>query len=802
MENSETLLNNLNEDDSSKYHKLAKVIDFELVEHQLKLYFKQAQIVISFLKTDLFRLTMTPDKKNFNLTTTPAIVAHNNKYKQLEMVVNKKLITIKSSKLKLVINRNRFSLAVYDSENNLIHSDYKNFALGWQQDKVRAWKDLDPKSRFYGLGEKTGWLDKKGRKYEMWNNDTFLPHVTDTDPLYQSIPFLITFTPEHSYGIYFDNSYRSFFDLSSAGQPYYSFWAEGGQLDYYFLNGPDLKKVISSYTNLTGTMPLPPKWALGYHQSRYSYYPQSKVKELAKEFRQRQIPCDAFHFDIHYMDQYKIYTWDQERFPDPAAMISNLQKQGIKAVTIIDPGVKQEPEYELYKTGIENNYFCKYLEGKVFIDKVWPGNCAFPDFTQTKVRNWWAELQKDFVELGVKGIWNDMNEPAVFNQDNTMSEQVIHQNDGQSGSHKKFHNLYALLENMATYQGLKSALKNERPFVLTRAGFAGIQRSAAVWTGDNRSFWEHLKLTMPMLMNLGMSGIPFCGSDVGGFTGNSNGELLTRWIQLGTFMPFFRNHCEIRAINQEPWSFGSKYETIIKKYIELRYQFLTHFYNLFYQASKTGIPVLRPLLMEFTTDKNCQNLSDQFLIGDNLLIAPIYKPDTEQRLVYLPAGEWINYWTEEVLPGKQHIITEAPLEKLPIFVKANSLLPLTEKFNYVGEKKLNYLELNLYLGSKNKQFSYTLYDDDGLSFDYQVKNAYQLSKFSCQNNNSKLIFKQKKIFNNYPQEFKHYKLIFHNLTKSPQTIYINGKQIKDYSYSANKLEVSVPVLINKLVVNF
>ncbi|MGM0603819.1 MAG: glycoside hydrolase family 31 protein [Bacillota bacterium] len=799
MDNSEALLQGKSRDDSSDYHKLQGILNYEIKDNEVLFDFEHASIAIEFLRADIFRLIVAHSNQPINYKTTEAVIEHNLSHDSFEVEENKEKIIIETAELRLEVRKDKFLLSVFDQQGNLIHQDHSNYALGWKKQKVRAWKSFKNSERFYGLGEKTGWLDKKGRLYEMWNHDTFVPHVDDTDPLYQSIPFLISYSPENSYGIYFDNSYKSFFDLGSEGQDYYSFWAEGGDMDYYFFKGPSLKEVVSKYSKITGTMPLPPKWSLGYHQSRYSYYPQAEVDELVKTFRDKEIPCDAFHFDIHYMDEYKIYTWDEDRFPDPESMFKNMAENGIKGVTIIDPGVKKDPEYKLYQEGMENDYFCKYLDGKVFIDKVWPGNCAFPDFTQSKVRDWWAGLQKDYVELGVKGIWNDMNEPAAFNKTDTMDVKVMHQNDGDSGTHRRFHNLYGFLEDKATFEGLKESLENERPFVLTRAGFAGIQRYSAVWTGDNRSFWDHIKLAVPMLMNLGMSGVTFCGTDVGGFTGNSNGELLTRWTQLGAFVPFFRNHCEVRAISQEPWSFGEKYEKIIKKYIELRYKFITHLYNLFYQSSQTGIPVMRPLIMEFPEDEKCENLSDQFMIGESLMAAPVYQPDQDKRMLYLPEGKWIDFWSNEIYQGGEHIIVDAPLDILPLFVRAGTIIPLNEKLNYVDEKEIEVLELNIFLNEDNNLGNYQLYDDDGISYNYQ-NGVYNLTEFNYQYTDNQIIFNIERKEENYQQEFKDYKLVFNNLNKDPQNIDVDGNELSEFSYSDNKLEFKVPVVINKITI--
>ena len=783
------------------YFILSETNSYIKEENKLYLELVEGKVLLEFLTADIFRVVMG-QRNNLDEASTPAIIEHNLSYSDFTVTEEKDELIIITDSLEIRIDQAQFGLRVYDLAGNLINADYQQGALGWQQDEVKAWKSLAEQERFYGLGEKTGFLDKRGKEYEMWNTDTFNPHVTETDPLYQSIPFLIGFKQGQAYGIYFDNSYKSYFDLGKGGKDYYSFSAEGGKLDYYFINGPSLKEVVSAYTDITGQMPLPPKWALGYHQSRYSYNPEEEVKELVQKFRTKDIPCDVIHLDIHYMNQYRVFTWNENEFPNPKEMLTELAESGFKVVNIIDPGVKKDPDYEIYQQGVKNDYFCKYLDGKQFIGSVWPGECAFPDFSQAEVRKWWGDCHQPLLEQGVKGIWNDMNEPAIFRdylKDPTMDLAIVHNNDGDFASHKKFHNLYGLLEGQATYQGLKRNLDNERPFVLTRAGFAGIQRYAAVWTGDNRSFWEHLHLTMPMLMNMGLSGISFAGSDVGGFAYDSNGELLTRWTQLGTFMPFFRNHSAINTLYQEPWQFGAEYEAVIRKYIKLRYRFLNHLYNLFYQCTKTGLPVMRPLVMEFPEDEQTYNLSDQFMVGDSILVAPVYRPDSRKRLVYLPEGEWYDFWTQKKYQGGQSIIADAPLAKLPIFVKAGSIIALTNAMNYVGEQEIEALELNFYLTKQIENGSYTIYEDDGSSFDYQ-SGEYNLCEITYHLTDDQLEIKLREKQDDYQPEYDSYRFRLYLAGFEVEEVYVEGEQVDNWSYEAGFLELEVASSITEVKV--
>lgn len=770
-----------------------------LEKNKLILDYQNGKIALVFLTDCIFRVVMGEEEVDFR--TTPAVVDHNLEYIELELQESTDRLLIQTAALEISLNKEVFSLEIYDKKGQLIHRDCRKKALSWQGEEVGIRKEIRANERFYGLGEKAGFLDKRGKKYTMWNTDNTEPHFEGVDPLYQSIPFVIGLAGGLAYGLYFDNSYRTHFDLGFTDENYYSIKAEGGKLDYYFIYGPGLKEVVTGYTSLTGRQPLPPRWALGYHQSRYSYYPEEEVRELARKFREKEIPCDVIHLDIHYMDGYRVFTWDEKRFPHPEKMIKDLSNKGFKTVCIIDPGVKIDSDYPVYQEGIEKDYFLKYQNGELYHDSVWPGECLFPDFTRKEVREWWGSLHQGLLEQGVKGIWNDMNEPAVFGNDrHTMDDdRVIHDNDGDPGPHGRFHNLYALYEAMATYQGLQK-YTGERPFILTRAGFAGIQRYAAVWTGDNRSLWEHLQQAMPMLLNLGLSGVNFVGTDVGGFNGHATGELLTRWTQFGVFTPFFRNHTMVGSRAQEPWAFGSRYEKIIKEYIELRYRFIYHLYNLFYRASKSGIPALRPLVMEYPDDSNTYNLFDQLLVGDSILIAPVYQPDRDQRLVYLPEGEWLNFWNGERYQGKRYYLIDAPLETMPIFIKAGTIIPLVPVMNYTDEKDIGELKLEVYQGSAQGG-KYLLYEDDGISYRYQ-DGEYNLKEFSFTDDGDKTVFTITTIKDGYQPGYRNYLLEFKYRKEPPRSVIIDGKEFQDWKLSDDKqnLLIKVPKEAREVVV--
>ncbi|MGC8813664.1 MULTISPECIES: glycoside hydrolase family 31 protein [Dictyoglomus] len=659
-------------------------------------------------------------------------------------------IILSTEILKVVINKNIPNIKIYTKEDELIHSDYKNYGYAKYKDKVFSFKNFEKEEAFLGLGEKMGGLNKKGKKYINWNTDD-PHHYPHTDPLYQSHPFFLAWNSEFSYGIFFDNTFRTYFNLGEESSKYYYFYADNGELDYYFIYGPTPKEVIENYTLLTGRYYMPPLFALGYQQSKWGYKNKEMLMDIARKFREKDIPCDVLYMDIDHMDGFRVFTFDEERFPNIKNMIEDLNNMGFKIVPIVDPGVKKDINYEIYREGVEKDFFCRRSTGEIYVGYVWPGECAFPDFTKKEVRDWWGEKQKRLTEAGVSGIWNDMNEPSSFSHpmdifsrswerhntfwgifsdhndeifyDKTFPKDVVHGEKGEF-THDEIHNVYGLLMAKASYEGWRRENPNVRPLIITRAGFSGVQKYSAVWTGDNKSWWEHLYISIPMLQNLGISGVPFIGADVGGFGLDSSPELFVRWIELGIFYPFFRNHSELNTRSQEPWAFSKEVEEISKEYIKLRYRLIPYFYSLFWEAKEKGIPLIRSLILEFPNDKEAIHNYDEFLLGPFILVAPIYQEGVRARVVYLPEGLWYDFWEGKVYKGPDYISIKAPLDKIPIFIREGSIIPLWEPQNYIGEKKQETLEILIYPGKGE----FTYYEDDGISWDYE-KGIYNLIKF-------------------------------------------------------------------------
>jgi alpha-glucosidase len=687
-------------------------------------------------------------------------------------------IILKTKAMNVKIARDNCRMIIRDLEGNTVCEDSDSgFFDSGKMTRIR--KRFGPNDHFYGLGEKTGYLDKKGRSYQMWNRDHGCYSPT-TDPLYVSIPLLIVFNEQRSYGIFADKTCKLWFDMKEEFSGIYSVTADDFEFDYYFIYGPELKYVTSQYAGLTGKPMLPPLWSLGFHQSRYSYCPEQQVEEVAESFRAKDIPCDVIHLDIDYMDGYRVFTWDRQCFREPAKMIANLRDKGFKVVTIIDPGVKKDPEYLVYREGIQKGLFCKWVTGEVYHGKVWPGDAAYPDFSKAETRRWWGECHKAFLEAGVAGIWNDMNEPADESDTDTpyhtVPDELTMENDGYPRSFAKYHNLYGFLMCRATHEGFGRLKPENRYFLLTRSAYAGIQKYAAVWTGDNCSWWEHLATSLPMFMNMGLSGVPFIGADVGGFAEDCSAEIFARWVQLGAFTPLFRVHSAIDTIHQEPWRFGPVVENIARKYIKLRYRLLPYLYNEFFKASQSGLPVIRPLVMEFPSDENVHRLSDQFLLGEDFLVAPIYLPATFKRCVYLPAGVWYDYWSGERYEGEKYILADAPLDKIPVFVRGGAMIPQAPPMNYVGEVRMDPLTLVIYPGSKGKL---VLYEDDGCSNRYK-DGEYSLTAFAFTKNDHEITLVISPIHSAFYSGRENYRIEFRCFDHKP--LEVKGPGVLDYSF--------------------
>ncbi len=655
--------------------------------------------------------------------------------------------TISTPALRITVGHDPFRVSFSDAKGRSLDQDDPERGIAFVGPTVQVTKRLREDEHVYGFGEKTGRLDKRGWglggvAYAMWNSDTYA-YDGSTDPVYASVPFFMVLRDGRAHGFFLDNTHRTYFDVGKQSQGLLTFGAEGGELDYYLIQGPAPKDVVARYTSLTGRTPLPPLWALGYHQCRYSYTPESRVRFIADSFRVRRIPADTLWLDIHYMDSYKPFTWDPERFPDPPRMIADLRKQGFRLVTIMDPHPKKEPGYAPYDSGLQGDHFVKNPDGSVYEAPVWPslaernpGPSVFPDFSRPATREWWGGLHRGLVDAGVAGIWNDMNEPAVFRDPpHTMPMDLRHDNEGRPTDHREVHNVYGMLMTRATHEGLLRLRPNSRPFVLTRATFAGGQRYAAIWPGDNVSDWSHLRSSIPMFAGMGLSGLAFVGADIGGFAEAPSAELYTRWLQLGAFYPFMRTHTTIGTPDQEPWSYGTRHEDLNRRAIELRYELLPHVYNAMHEASTTGVPAFRPLVLEYPEDPRLANLDDEFLFGSDLLVAPVLREAATDREVYLPAGTWYDFWSLRPYEGGRTYRIPVTIESIPIFVRAGAFVFRQPVVQHTGEMRGQPLIVEAYPAERS---SASLYEDDGETLDY-TRGVFSKRRFTQTHQGDRLV---------------------------------------------------------------
>ena len=747
------------------------LLNFQRKGNQLLLSCDNATVEIYVIDSGIFRIRLLREGQA-DVGHSYAVVPQNRPAPDFRLVEEDRVLKLSTDEIILIIEKSPLRLAFYDDQEKLICRDHPSFGMGWNGNRVYCWKQIHDEP-FYGLGEKTRGLNKRGNVYSMWNSD--IPGYSATqDPLYQSHPFFMSLHQGNGFGIFLDNSYRSFFNFGAGNNQFYYFGAEDGVLDYYFINGPQLKTVLKRYGELVGTMPLPPKWALGYQQCRWSYFPDTEVIRLAQTFRDKKIPCDVLYLDIHYMDGYRVFTWHPDRFPDPKAMIQQLEQMGFKVVVIIDPGIKVDPNYHVYQQGVQGDHFCKYPDGTLYQGQVWPGWCHFPDFSKPDSRSWWGSLFKGLVDDGVRGFWTDMNEPATWG--GTFPDNVLFDFEGSGADHLRMHNLYGLLMAKSTYQGLKQLRPNQRPFVITRAGFSGVQRYSSVWTGDNVASWEHLKLSMQMCLGLSLSGVAFSGPDIGGFMGAPTPELFTRWIQLGVFMPFFRTHTHHGSPPQDPWSYGDWYEDLNRKFIRLRYELLPYLYHAFYQSSLDNTPILKPMVLEYQSDPNVQWMDDQFMAGKNLLVAPVYLEKQTARKVYFPAGNWYDFWNDEKISGPQTRLISAPLDKIPIFVKAGAILPMQQAVDFIDSKITDPLMLHVFPG--NEVVRDSLYEDDGASFDY-LNGKYCITPFEFSTQNDQYQFTIDSRIGKLKLPARAMVTIFHDVGQKPKAVSLNGQPLAE-----------------------
>jgi alpha-glucosidase len=800
------------------HHTLTAVSGVQPLHNGIEIRAGSTRMRVTALRQDVLSVVVSPDgvlPEDASWAVLPEARKLSVEVKPLEEALS---VGFRTAALDVRIERNPLRLVVRDVDGNVICADAAP-AIEFPRSGFAVFKEMPGDEHFYGLGDKTGSFDRRNQAYTLWNTDTGITEAAD--PIYKSIPFFIAANTKRSYGILLDNTWRTWFDFGKRDRDRYAFGAEDGPLRYYILYGPSPKDVVKRYADLTGKPPLPPLWSLGFQQSRYSYAPEARLREVADRLRKDKIPSDAIYLDIDYQYRNRPFTVDPSTFPNFPGLVADLRKQHFHLVTITDLHIAHIPNqaYAPYDSGHSGDHFIKNPDGTEFVGVVWPGAAVFPDFTRAQTRAWWGDLYKEFVHDGVAGFWNDMNEPSVFNGPGfTMPLDAVHRIEepgfqARTATHAEIHNILGMENERATYEGLLKLRPDERPFVLTRATFAGGQRYGFTWTGDNSSAWSHLRLGSQMLLNLGLSGISFVGDDVGGFGYSPPPDLLTRWVEIGAFHPLFRDHSSSGTLPQEVWAHGPEQEAIRRRYIETRYRLLPYIYTIAEEASREGVPLIRPLFLEFPGDFTASDT--EFLFGPDLLVAPSpFIEALDDYAVHFPEGAWYDFWTGQKVPpspaspgivqianamaeGKTEASFPHPpkihptLESLPVYVRAGSILPMQPLIQSTDETPIGPLELRVYPGPSCNG---SIYLDDGHTFRYQ-KGEFLRQQFQCAQDGNTLRVSLHAREGSYAPWWKNLEIVVYDWPSSRVNARLSDRASalnSTYDASAHALHILVP----------
>lgn len=703
-------------------------------------------------------------------------------YNQVKLTEQGNVINISTGLLNAVVDKLPFfSITFKDANGAVLNEDVRGagFGTSFIGDRWTVYKKLQEGERFVGMGEALGNLDRRGTGITLNNTDTYKygdPRLN----MYSSIPFYMGFHHGQQYGIFYNNSYSSFFNFGLSTPQITSATFAGGDVDYFFIYDSSPAKIIEHYTSLTGRMQLPPVWSIGYHQSRCSYYPQDRVEWIASSFRSKKIPIDCIVLDADYQFNYQPFRVNKDRFPDMPALAKKLADMNIELTASVYPGVAIDSTYHSYNDGLAKNVFLKYANGTNFNTEIAPVKCVLPDYTYPSARQWWKDEMNWLPENGIHGYWNDMNEPALGGS--YVPDNVLFDFDGRKTNALEAKNVYGFQMARSSYEAALQNSKNRRPFVLTRSGFSGVQRYAAMWSGDNTTTDEGLLSSVLLNNQLGLSGLSFCGYDIGGFIGDGSKELYQRWIQVGVFSPFCRNHKGCGGSAGEPWAYGDEAEAVSKTFIGFRYRLLPYLYAAFYEASQNGMPVARSLCINDPFDEKVYDplYQYQFLFANNILVVPVTTLEKQKRM-YLPKGDWYDLYTDERMPGNKELLLEVPAYQLPLFIKGSSIIPVQSLVQSTKEAPADTLVLHLYNGTETNSFTY--YEDAGEGWDYQ-KGVYCKRIMKLSPKQQKLeISKQEGIF---PSKFKKVQIVFHGFEKK-KSVSVNQLVVPVTSTSASRL---------------
>jgi alpha-glucosidase len=677
----------------SRYQNLGpgKFLKAQALQGGMKLTFENAEAELIFLSENIIRISWVPGKEPVPYTLA-----------KTDWDIPNPTLTHQTSFYRIALGNYvayfamNGEISIEDNNGKLLRRDRPPIKKG------NGWSlttNLYPDEHIYGLGERAGNFNLRPGAYKCWNTDAGGSYSAGDDPLYIGTPVYLSISSQGSHLVYFENSFPSEFTIQDSVQVSFM----GGMLRYYVILGR-LDEIYTQLFELLGYPCMPPRWVFGYHQSRWGYKDEGDIRRLVRDFEEHNLPLSAIHLDIDYMEGYRVFTTNKKNFPSFKQLSADLNEKGIKLIASINPAVKRDRHYEIYSDGLSKNIFCKLPSGTTFTGVSWPGWSVFPDFTKPEARAWWQEHYGKLFTQGIAGIWHDMNEPSSFAAwgDKTFPTNIVHSMDGAEGDHLEAHNLYGLLMNRAGFEGIKIFSSDKRPWLFSRAGWAGLQRYAWNWTGDIESTWEALKMTLSMILGLSLSGHCFSGSDIGGFSGDPSAELYLRWFQMSCFVPLLRTHSAVGTKPREPWVFGEPTTNIIRKYLQLRYKLIPYYYSIAWEAVQKGIPVIRPIFWDEPTNTTLLDVKDTFLLGSHFLIAPVLEENARNRSVIFPDGKWLSFWDEQEYQGISTYEVPADLEMIPIFIKTGSIIPMEEN---------NELSLHIYPMAEGKSVNQIYFDD-------------------------------------------------------------------------------------------
>ncbi len=681
------------------------------------------------------------------------------------------------------IEKSPFQIRVFDKYQKLLMEDFQERGFVADSIEISSFKTLKPGERIYGLGEKNGLLDRVGSRFKMWNSDKPC-YATNEDPLYKSIPF---FMSSSGYGIFFDNTYKTEYDFGVESGNYYSFSSPGGEMEYYFIYGPTYKQMISRYMELTGKPIMPPAWALGFAQCRGLLTSEHLTREIAKGYRDRQIPCDIIYQDIGWTQYLQDFEWRNGNYDDPEKMLSDLETEGFKVIVSQDPVISQANKSQWQEADSLGYFVTDIRTGKTY-DMPWPwgGNCGVVDFTNPKVAYWWGDYQQKVLDDGVRGFWTDMGEPAWSNEESFDRLNMKH----HLGMHNEIHNVYGLTWDKVVSEQFEKHNPNTRIFQMTRAAFAGMQRYTFGWSGDSgngndvTNGWKQMEAQLPMALSAGMCGIPFWTTDISGYCGEitdyeAMSELYVRWLQFGAFNPLSRIHHEgNNAV--EPWLFGEDTERIVKETIELKYRLFPYIYSYAREAHDTGLPLMRALILEFPDDPEVANLDSEFMFGQKLLVAPVLEEGAAFKKVYLPEGEWIDFNDpQNTFTGNQWMDYPVELETIPMFVKEGAIIPQMPVMQFIGQRIDYPLLISVFPAGINKKASFNVYEDDGETNNYK-SDVFVKRKIQCLTKRTGLEINYKEaVSNGFVAQNRNLVYQVH-MAKKPASVLLSGKKLKTF----------------------